>query len=349
MNKKNIYYIAILVFLASALGVFLIYGTLTAKEKRIDSEINIRLANLKSIQEHIAENIKGIKNIELPVLRYGYSYNENDGYFISEIVNASKKYGIKLRYAKLIHINKNKNTAVYLFKVSGWGKPADIYSLIKTLEYNYKIELKKFYISKNFNEAKDVSFSSLLAAYVINKHEILPGILKIKANILRPYSFGSINPFVNSPEKKETVEKIEMKPAKKIKIAENVYKKLSNESNVKKSDFYNKKGVMFFEKNNLAKALEMFKKAALLNPDNYMALSNAALDSYEAKNYNKSVFYAKKALSKRRMWQINFILGLAYLRSKKFSEAEYNFKEALKLNPSNRRIKYYLNISKNRR
>ena len=106
---------------------------------------------------------------------------------------------------------------------------------------------------------------------------------------------------------------------------------------------------MFFEKNNLAKALEMFKKAALLNPDNYMALSNAALDSYEAKNYNKSVFYAKKALSKRRMWQINFILGLAYLRSKKFSEAEYNFKEALKLNPSNRRIKYYLNISKNRR
>ena len=27
------------------------------------SEINIRLANLKSIQEHIAENIKSIKNI----------------------------------------------------------------------------------------------------------------------------------------------------------------------------------------------------------------------------------------------------------------------------------------------
>ena len=349
MNKKNIYYIAILVFLASALGVFLIYGTLTAKEKRIDSEINIRLANLKSIQEHIAENIKGIKNIELPVLRYGYSYNENDGYFISEIVNASKKYGIKLRYAKLIHINKNKNTAVYLFKVSGWGKPADIYSLIKTLEYNYKIELKKFYISKNFNEAKDVSFSSLLATYVINKHEILSAAAKLKAGLLPPGNFGKINPFVNSPEKKEAVEKTEMKPAKKIKIAENVYKKLSNESNVKKSDFYNKEGVFYFEKNNLAKALEMFKKAVMLNPDNYMALSNAALDSYEAKNYKESIFYAKKALSKRRMWQINFILGLAYLRSKNFPGAEYNFKEALKLNPSNRRIKYYLNISKNRR
>jgi hypothetical protein len=92
----------------------------------------------------------------------------------------------------------------------------------------------------------------------------------------------------------------------------------------------------------------MFKKAVMLNPDNYMALSNAALDSYEAKNYKESIFYAKKALSKRRMWQINFILGLAYLRSKNFP-SEYNFKEALKLNPSNRRIKYYLNISKNRR
>ena len=93
----------------------------------------------------------------------------------------------------------------------------------------------------------------------------------------------------------------------------------------------------------------MFKKAAMLNPDNYMALSNAALDSYETKNYKESIFYAKKALSKRRMWQINFILGLSYLRSKNFSEAEYNFKEALKLNPLSGRIKYYLNISKNRR
>jgi len=349
VNKKTVYYIAILVFIASALGVFLIYGTLTAKEKKIDSEINIRLANLKSVQKHIAENIKGIKNIELPVLRYGYSFNENDGYFISEIVKASKKYGIKLRYAKLIRINKNKNTAVYLLKVSGSGKPADIYSLIKTLEYNYKIELKKFYISKNFNEAKDVSFSSLLAAYVINKREILSAATKLKTGLLSPGNFGKIDPFVNSPEKKETVEKTEIKPAKKIKIAESVYKKISNESNIKKSDFYNKEGVLYFKKNNFGKALEMFKKAAMLNRDNYMALSNAALDSYEAKNYSKSIFYAKKALSKRKMWQINFILGLAYLRIKNFSEAEYNFKEALKLNPSSRRIQYYLNISKNRR
>jgi tetratricopeptide (TPR) repeat protein len=188
-----------------------------------------------------------------------------------------------------------------------------------------------------------------LAACVINKHEVLSAAAKLKAGLLPPGNFGKIDPFVNSPEKKEAVEKTEMKPAKKIKIAENVYKKLSNESNVKKSDFYNKEGVFYFEKNNLAKALEMFKKAAMLNPDNYMALSNAALDSYETKNYKESIFYAKKALSKRRMWQINFILGLSYLRSKNFSEAEYNFKEALKLNPLSGRIKYYLNISKNRR
>ena len=347
MDKKNIYYIAILVFIASALGVFLIYRTLTAKEKKIGSAISVRLNNLETVQKHIAENIKSIKNIELPVLRYGYSFNENDGYFISEIISASKKYGVKLGYVKLIHINKNKNTAVYSFKVSGSGKPSDIYSLVKALEYNYKIELKKFYISKNFNKENDVSFSSLLAAYVISKPEMLPGIVKLKANLSPPYNFGTINPFVNVPKTKEAVEKIERKPAKKI--TENVYRKLSNESNIKESDFYNKKGVSFFEKNNLSKALAMFKKAVMLNPDNYMALSNAALDSYEAKNYNESIFYARKALNQKKLWQVNFILGLAYLRIENFSEAEYNFKEALKLNPSSGRIKYYLNISKNRR
>ncbi|MDA8402382.1 MAG: tetratricopeptide repeat protein [Deltaproteobacteria bacterium] len=347
MDKKNIYYIAILVFIASALGVFLIYRTLTAKEKKIGSAISVRLNNLETVQKHIAENIKSIKNIELPVLRYGYSFNENDGYFISEIISASKKYGVKLGRVKLIHINKNKNTAVYSFKVSGSGKPSDIYSLIKTLEYNYKIELKKFYISKNFNKENDVSFSSLLAAYVISKPEMLPGIVKLKANLSPPYNFGTINPFVNVPKTKEAVEKIERKPAKKI--TENVYRKLSNESNIKESDFYNKKGVSFFEKNNLNKALAMFKKAVMLNPDNYMALSNAALDSYEAKNYNESIFYARKALNQKKLWQVNFILGLAYLRIENFSEAEHNFKEALKLNPSSGRIKYYLNISKNRR
>ena len=347
MDKKNIYYIAILVFIASALGVFLIYRTLTAKEKKIGSAISVRLNNLETVQKHIAENIKSIKNIELPVLRYGYSFNENDGYFISEIISASKKYGVKLGRVKLIHINKNKNTAVYSFKVSGSGKPSDIYSLVKTLEYNYKIELKKFYISKNFNKENDVSFSSLLAAYVISKPEMLPGIVKLKANLSPPYNFGTINPFVNVPKTKEAVEKIERKPAKKI--TENVYRKLSNESNIKESDFYNKKGVSFFEKNNLNKALAMFKKAVMLNPDNYMALSNAALDSYEAKNYNESIFYARKALNQKKLWQVNFILGLAYLRIENFSEAEHNFKEALKLNPSSGRIKYYLNISKNRR
>lgn len=347
MDKKNIYYIAILVFIASALGVFLIYRTLTAKEKKIGSAISVRLNNLETVQKHIAENIKSIKNIELPVLRYGYSFNENDGYFISEIISASKKYGVKLGHVKLIHINKNKNTAVYSFKVSGSGKPSDIYSLIKTLEYNYKIELKKFYISKNFNKENDVSFSSLLAAYAISKPDMLPGIVKLKANLSPPYNFGTINPFVNVPKTKEAVEKIERKPAKKI--TENVYRKLSNESNIKESDFYNKKGVSFFEKNNLNKALAMFKKAVMLNPDNYMALSNAALDSYEAKNYNESIFYARKALNQKKLWQVNFILGLAYLRIENFSEAEHNFKEALKLNPSSGRIKYYLNISKNRR
>ncbi len=348
MHKKNIYYyIAILVFTVSILGIFLAYQTFTAKEKKIGSMINIRLNNLENIQKRISDNIKSIKNIELPVLRYGYSFNENDDYFMSEIVRASKKYNVKSRNIKLIRTNKKKNTAEFIFKVKGLGKPEDIYSFIKTLEYNHKIELKKFYISKNFNSKNEVYFSSILAAYVINKHEILPDIVKVKAKLLPPDNFGKIDPFKYSVEAKKPVKKIISKPSKKI--AENVYKKLSEESRIKQSDFYNKEGVRFFDKNNLSKAYVMFKKAVMLNPDNYMALSNAALDSYKTENYNDSILYAKKALKLKKLWQINFILGLAYLHIENFSKANFNFNEALKLNPSDEQIKYYLNISKKRR
>ena len=339
MNKKIVYYIVVLVFIASSAAVFFIYGNITAKEKKISSSINTKLSKLKNIQINIDKNIKGIKRIELPVLRFGYSFNGNESYFISEIIKAGKKYGIKLSYVKLTGIKKNNNTANFYFKTSGFGTPAYIYSFIKDLEYNYKINLKKIYISKNYVKNDVVSFSSILAVYAISKPEMLSNIAKLKSKIVPPGNFGTINPFVYLIKKKK----------KKVVVAENVYKKLAHSSAMKESGFYNKKGVLFFERNDFDSALSMFKKAVKLNPDNYRALSNAALDEYEIKNYGGSIFYAKKALMYKKLWQIHFILGLSYMRLKMFPNAEYNFKEALELNPSNGKIKYYLNISKNRR
>ncbi|MHB1660538.1 MAG: tetratricopeptide repeat protein [bacterium] len=359
MNRKNIYYIAVLVFIASIFAFFLFYKTITGKEKRIDSEISGRINKLKSVQKNIAENINGIKKIEIPVLRYGYSFNENDNYFISEIVGASKKYSVKLNYVKLINSKKDKNAARYLFKVSGYGKPANIYLFVKTLEYNYKIELKKFFISKKSTKGARASFSSILSVYVIKKSAVLPHyIAKSKNSLNPPDNLGIINPFNNASGTKKAFRKVRIKPQKKVfairkeqktAVAVNVYKKLSNKYKIKGSDFYNKKGVLFFKRNDLGKALAMFKKSIMLNPNNYQALSNAALDNYETGNYNESIFYAKKALNQKKLWQINFILGLDYLHNKNFSKAEYYFEQSSKLNPLNDKIKYYLNIAKNRR
>jgi tetratricopeptide (TPR) repeat protein len=363
-NRNIKYIIAALVFIVSVAGFIIAYKTLTAKEKKIGHTIRTRLGKLEDVQNHIEENIKSFKKIELPVLRYGYSLNENGSYFISEIIKASKKYGIKIDYVKLISVKKNKNTAVYLFKMKGSGETGDIYAFTKILEYNYKIDLKKFYIGKKLNYGDNVSFSSTAAAYTINKQEILTAAGKQNSVLLPPENFGTINPFVNNPIRKKTAAKPKQEPKlkskpksetealirpKKYKVSENIYKKLSTKTGVKESDSYNKRGAMLFKENNFNEAMDMFKKAIFLNPDNYRALSNAALESYETKNYKKAIFYAKRALTLKKMWQINFILGLAYFHVENYSEAEYNFKKAEELNSSDRQIRYYLNISKNRR
>ncbi len=359
MNKKIAYYFAVTFFIISAFAVFFIYKSITAKENKINFLINKRIAELKSIQIKIDESIKGIRKTDFPILRYGYSFNKNEKYFISEIISAGKKYRIKLDAVKFIKLNKKNTAADFYFKVSGFGNPRDIYSFVKDLEYNYKINFKKFYIGKNINKNNSVNFSSILAAYVISRQDALKSILKSKRYIKKPKDFGTINPFLyivkknkKTAAKPKTVSLNYEKIKKKSNISERVYRKLAKKtafikkSGIQESNFYNKKGVLSFSQNDFSTALIMFKKALSYNPDNYRALSNAALDEYEIKNYRASVYYAKKALEHKKLWQINFILGLSYMRLKMFSNAEYSFRKALELNPSDEKIKYYLNISK---
>ncbi len=363
MNSKNkniIYYIAVSILAASVLLFFLSYGSIIGKEQKIDSKITVKLDKLKKIQKKIGENIKGIRNIGIAGLRYRYSFNEKSGYFISEIARSSKKCGVKLNHIKLIKKNKNKDAVHYIFDMSGYGKTTNIYLFIKSIEFNYKIELNKFRINKGGGVGGEPVFFSVISVYSIKKSAVLRNVSKLKNNVALPGNAGIINPFIDISRVKKTVNKNKFKPQKRKKnfpvsrkkmkkVYEYANKKLSKESKLKESNFYNKKGVSFFRGNNFSAALPAFKKAIILNPYNYKALSNAALDSYEMKSYDESIFYGKKALNRKNLWQINFILGLAYLHKRNFSEAESYFKQALKLNPSNVNIKYYLNISKNRR
>lgn len=357
-NNKKIFNLILAIILIISIFIFyFFFQNAVKKEKEMNSKIDKKVNHLKIIQKGIAENIGKIKEIGIPSLRYGYSFNKNDQYFISKILNDSKKYYVKLSYVKLSYFKKHKSREIYSFKISGYGKPKNIYLFIKTLEYNDKIQLNKFLI-KNKTNRDYVSFYSDLSVYAIKKTDVLTHILKYKLNLTPPpQTFGAINPFFAPAVSKKYVKKIksagkyppEVKSKKlkieKEKISNKAYEKLAYKSKLKKSDYYNKKGVAFFVREDYGRAFEMFKKAIALNPSNYQALSNAALDNYEKKDYNSALLYGKEALKQKNVWQINFILGLIYLRSGDFSRAKHYFAKSLELNPSNYKIKYYLNIA----
>lgn len=357
MKQKNnlYYYIAGLVLIASVSVFFLLYMAVAGKERKLNSAVSAKVNKLKSVQGNIAKDIGELKDIKITALRYGHSPNKNFGYFVSGIVGASKKYKIKLNYVKLIHIKKSGDINRYSFKIAGHGKPANIYLFIKMLEFNHNIILEKFIITKSRRNTDYASFKSDLSVYAIKKAAVLKSIVKLKSNLTPPpESAGMINPFVYVAP----VEKSVKKPIKKIEkhiviykknVTKSAYKKISHESKSEESDSYNKKGVLLFLRGNFIGAMVLFKHAIALNPHNYKALSNAALDNYEIKDYNDSIFYAKKALRQKELWQIDFILGLAYLRNKNFSASLYYFKKSSRLNPLNDKIKYYLDIARNKR
>jgi len=354
-QKNNIYYyIAGLILVASVFIFFLFYMTVAGRERKLNLAVIGKINKLKTVQGNIAKNIDEVKDIKVTALRYEHSLNENSEYFASGIAGASKKYKIKLNYVKFIRINKSKDINRYSFEIAGHGKPANIYLFIKMLEFNYNIILEKFTITKSRRNTDYASFKSDLFVYAIKKTIVLRSIEKLKGNpVPPPERAGMINPFVYVAPVEKPVKKIGKHIViYKKSVTKSAYKKISiilHESKPEESDAYNKKGVLLFLRGDFNGAMAFFKHAIALNPHNYKALSNAALDNYERKDYNDSIFYAKKALRQKELWQINFILGLAYLRNKNFSASLYYFKKSSRLNPLNDKIKYYLNIARNKR
>lgn len=366
-NKNFIYFILAAVLIISVSVLYLFSQSVVKKERQNAVVINNEVNSLKIIQKNIDENIGKIKKIDIPVLRYGYFYNKNSGYFISEILNDSRTYHVKLNYLRLKHSEKHKNMESYSFRISGYGNLSNVYLFIRTLEYKDKIQLSNFLI-KSGTKSNNVLFYSDLSVHTIKKSYILTHILKYKHNLNpSPRALGIINPFRMPIMVKQPVKLAEhvkpVKPAQPVKSVKQYPLKTSRnklkskfkikktnesivqESRLKKSDAYNKKGVSFFVQKKYEMALDMFKRAIEQNPSNYRALSNAALDNYEKKDYNNALFYAKRALELRNAWQINFILGLIYLRDNDFVRARHYFSKSIRLNPSNYKIKYYLGIA----
>ncbi len=361
-NKNFIYFILGALLVVSVSVFFLFSKSIAKKERETGNIINNNAAHLKIVQENIVKNIGKIKKIDVSALRYGYFHNRSASYFISNILRDSKIYHVKLNYIKLKYSEKRKNSGSYSFKISGYGKSRNVYMFVRALEYKDKIQLDKFLV-KSASKGGYVLFYSDLIVHIIRKSYILTHVLKHGRNLNPPPStLGIINPFqipimvkqhteLTKPAIKEYPLKTSHKKIKstsdviKNSIPKKIHKSITQESRSEKSDFYNKKGVAFFVQKKYAMALGMFKRAIAQNPSNYRALSNAALDNYEKKDYNGALFYAKRALVIKNAWQINFILGLIYLRDDDFMRARHYFGRSIMLNPSNRKIKYYLDMA----
>ena len=368
--KKNIHLIFIFIILLSLIFFYLSYNFSFKKEKQIGNIINNKELLLKNIKLIINSKETEIGKLNIKPLIFNYFSKENNYFFISKISKTATNCNLHLDYINYKGLKQYPYGKIYLFNMAGSGNFLNIYNFVKTLEYKYKIIINNFIFKKN-KKNNFLSFYSKLRIYEIKKNYLtIPAAFSFLSKLNPPFIYNkNINPFNFKVLKKKTelIKKIEfkqkpkpkprprpkiVKPFKKILKKENNTEsayavKLSEEHkiDINKSDKYNKEGIILFKNNRYNAALNKFKKSISLNPKNYIALSNAALDYYIKKNYNKAKFYIKKAIKlKNNKWQFYFILGLIYIKHNKLLLSKNNFKKAYLLDPQNKKLLYYINI-----
>ncbi|MHB1664649.1 MAG: tetratricopeptide repeat protein [bacterium] len=360
--KKNIHLIFIFAILLSLIFFYLSYSFSFKKERQIGNRINNKELLLKNIKLNINSKETAIGKLNIKPLAFNYFSKENNYFFISKISKTAINYNLHLDYINYKGLKQYPYGKIYLFNMAGRGNFLNVYNFIKTLEYKYKIVINNFIFKKD-KKNYFLSFYSKLRIYEIKKNYLtVPAAFSFYSKLNPPFIYKkNINPFNFKVLKKKTelTKKIEIKP--KHRIAKPFKKILKKENNtelayavklseehkidISKSDKYNKEGIMLFKNNRYNAALNKFKKSILLNPKNYIALSNTALDYYIKKNYNKAKFYIKKAIKlKNNKWQFYFILGLIYTKHNKLLLSKNNFKKAYLLDPQNKKLLYYINI-----
>lgn len=362
--KKNIHLIFIFTILLSLIFFYLSYNFFFKKEKQIGNRINNKQLLLKNIKLNINSKETEIGKLNIKPLIFNYFSKKNNYFFISKISKTAINYNLHLYYINYKGLKQYPYGKIYLFNIAGRGNFLNIYNFVKTLEYKYKIVINNFIFTKD-KKNYFLSFYSKLRIYEIKKNYLtVPVDFSFLSKLNPPFIYKkNINPFNFKVLKKkmELTKKIEnkqkykpkqriAKPFKKILKKENNTElayavKLSEEHkiDISKSDKYNKEGIMLFKNNRYNTALNKFKKSISLNPKNYIALSNAALDYYIKKNYNKAKFYIKKAIKlKNNKWQFYFILGLIHIKHNKLLLSNNNFKKAYLLDPKNKKLLYYI-------
>jgi len=105
----------------------------------------------------------------------------------------------------------------------------------------------------------------------------------------------------------------------------------------KKNDsalFFNELGVAYRQKGKLPEAVESYRRALSLDPENPVIMKNLADVFYLQKEYAKAAEQCEKALrSNPRFHQAHSTLGQAYYRLGKYQEALEEFETVLRLKP----------------
>ncbi|MDD3803657.1 MAG: tetratricopeptide repeat protein [bacterium] len=106
-------------------------------------------------------------------------------------------------------------------------------------------------------------------------------------------------------------------------------------------------GDIYTEIGNFADAVEAYKKADKI-AGNYADIKIKIARTYlNANKYANAVLYLKKALEiNKNLEEGHFLLGLAYYKSRRMSEARKEWNEVLRINPKSDKVKPYLNLVK---
>lgn len=106
-------------------------------------------------------------------------------------------------------------------------------------------------------------------------------------------------------------------------------------------------GDIYSEIGDFADAIEAYKKADKI-AGNYADIKIKIARTYmNANKYANAVLYLRKAIDlNKNLEEAHFLLGLAYYKSRRHSEARKEWTEVLRINPKNDKVKPYLNLVK---
>lgn len=120
---------------------------------------------------------------------------------------------------------------------------------------------------------------------------------------------------------------------------------LEPRKNDKKNDsalFSNELGIAYRQKGRLPEAIQSYRRALSLDPENPVLMKNLADAFYFNKEYSKAVEQCQNALrSNPRFHQVRSTLGGAYFRLERYQEALQEFEAVLQVNPQDEEAKNF--------